>query len=65
MPWMTVRFGMVGTDRPGLACTRAEGFEVDRTNHFTRLPNLEEAERGHARVDSLEELALGLEQLLR
>jgi hypothetical protein len=29
---MTVRFRIVGTDMPGLECTRAQGFEVDRTN---------------------------------
>jgi hypothetical protein len=29
---MTVRFRIVGTDMPGLACTRAQGFEEDRTN---------------------------------
>jgi hypothetical protein len=29
---MTVRFRIVGIDMPGLACTRAQGFEEDRTN---------------------------------
>jgi hypothetical protein len=32
MPGMTVRFRIVGTDMPGLACTRAQGFEEERTN---------------------------------
>jgi Family of unknown function (DUF5990) len=32
MPGMTVRFRIVGTDMPGSACTRAQGFEEDRTN---------------------------------
>jgi Family of unknown function (DUF5990) len=32
MPWMTVRFRIVGIDMPGSECTRAQGFEVDRTN---------------------------------
>jgi hypothetical protein len=42
---MSVRFRIVGTDLPGLSCTRAQGLDVDRENVHVGL------QRGGSVVD--------------